>query len=240
MSIWILISHWLLLTSINFSDLSEEKDEHLETFCCCYPYNFDFYRAVRSLNIRGKGRQKKGGDRGEKMVKEMQEMQEWHYRRTEMDGDMTVTRRGRGESSKAEQTLEWECDRERKRRAAWKKGEGGRGRDASWVKALKLPWFLCERHSAEKIDNVCPHYQGMPKTMTSLSSNYQGHEARAQDSHLDLLFIIIHSLIHHFPSTQTLHWHSHQVPILKNLHRTKIVLSLLRTVRLSLFTDSDH
>lgn len=49
-------------------------------------------------------------------------------------------------------------------------GQAGVGEMRSWVKAPKLPRHLCERHSAEKIDNMCPLCRGMPKTMTSSSS----------------------------------------------------------------------
>lgn len=49
-------------------------------------------------------------------------------------------------------------------------GQAGVGEMRSWVKAPELPRLLCERHSAEKIDNMCPLCQGMPKTMTSSSS----------------------------------------------------------------------
>lgn len=88
-----------------------------------------------------------------------------------------------------------------------------RGREGAWErcevesKTLKLPPFHCERRSAETIENVCPLHQGMPKTMTSSpSSSSSSKRARTQrekppTQHLDLYFIMIHSLIHPFPLT---------------------------------------
>lgn len=77
-----------------------------------------------------------------------------------------------------------------------------RGRQGAWErcevesKTLELPWFHCERRSAETIDNACPLCQGMPKTMTSSpssSSSSKGARTRREkppDSTLG-------SLIHH-------------------------------------------
>ena len=154
------------------------------------------------------------GDKGVRRWEDRgRQRSEWEEEESDIARECTRMRRtwrwaGKGEGSMV--TLESVCDRQAEEEGEEEgRGKGGCARDASWVKAPEPPWFHCERHSAEKIDSVCPLCQGMPKTMTSLSSNYQGHEARAPDSHLDLLFIIIHSLIHHFPCAQTitLRWH---------------------------------
>lgn len=180
------------------------------------------YQAVSSPHILPGDKESEAGRRMEETAGQTEWMRgarKWHCERMETDEDMTVTRRGKGKENMVRQSECWSesvTDRQRKRRAERKEGEGegGRGSDVSWVKAPKLPWFLCERHSAEKMDSVCPLCQGMPKTMTSSPSNYQGQEARAPDSRLDLLFIIIHSLIHHFPCI-TLH-HFALTPIMKS------------------------
>lgn len=69
-----------------------------------------------------------------------------------------------------------ECDRHMgKGRVEWSGGVRGVG--GSWErcevesKTLELPWFHCERDSAESVDNACPLRRGMPKTMTSSSSS---------------------------------------------------------------------
>lgn len=61
-----------------------------------------------------------------------------------------------------------------------------RGREGAWErcevesKTLELPWFHCERRSAETIDNTCPLRQGMPKTMTSSPSSSSSSLKRAR------------------------------------------------------------
>lgn len=87
------------------------------------------------------------------------------------------------------------------------RGQRGAGVGEMWVesKPPSVPDFAV-KDSAEKMDGVCPLCWGMAKTVTSPSSpslNQKGHEAWAQVSRLDLLFIIIHSLIHRSPCVQS-------------------------------------
>lgn len=220
MAIRILISCWLLLTSIHLSDLplgthtqAQEicwgKDAHIQTHF--FPFLVPMTPQISS------------GDREGDTKKTVGQM-EW-MRGGDIAGerrqDMAASRRGKGEHVKAEPTLESECDRQRRRRRRWvKRKGGGRGRAGvgemrSWVKAPELPRFLCERHSAEKIDNVCPLCQGMPKTMTSSSSSSKLARTRGERE----------------PQTHT--W------IFYSLLFTHLFIIFL-ALRLSLCTDADH
>lgn len=93
---------------------------------------------------------------------------------------MTVSRRGSGQHSEAEQRLESEEEEEEISEGGW-----------AWERCelsqspLSVPGFSV-KDTVLKPWLACALCQGMPKTMTSSSSDSQGHKERAPDSHRDL------------------------------------------------------
>lgn len=125
--------------------------------------------------------------------------------RRRMETDEGTVESGRGKETMLMQSQHWSqnvTDTEKwGRRWAENMGGGaetGVGVMQSWVKAPKLPQFLYERYSAEKIDSMCPLCQGMPKTMTSSLSPSKLARTQGESPRLTLWsFIHYYSLADH-------------------------------------------